>query len=289
MLTLAAPAKINLVLEVLAEREDGYHEIKSIIQTVSLFDTLTFEASDRMDVICSAAGLQTADNLVWKAADFLRETSGCSGGAAIELEKHIPWGAGLGGGSSDAAATLLGLNELWTLGLSLDQLIKVAARVGSDVPFFLYGGTCLIEGRGEKITPLPDMPTSWFVLLEPSLPRSTEKTKRLYGMLKPSDYSRGIYADSARDLILQGASIDKLVIYNVFDKVAIEAFPGLEYYRETFLGSGAGEVHLAGSGPVMFAGVKNEAEAKAIQAGLSGYKMDSYAVTGVKRKRHGQQ
>jgi 4-diphosphocytidyl-2-C-methyl-D-erythritol kinase len=162
VLRLKAYAKVNLVLEVLGRRADGYHEIASVMQTIGLYDVLTFEAAGEIEFSCSTPGLQEDNNLVGSAARALRQATGKKAGARIVLEKKIPRTAGLGGGSSDAAAALKGLNRLWGLGLTPEKLAEIAAGIGSDVPFFIYGGTCLVEGRGESITPLPDIKKAWF-------------------------------------------------------------------------------------------------------------------------------
>ena len=161
--TIETPAKVNLTLEVLGKRNDGYHEIASVMQAINLCDRLTFSIADDLSLITDTPGLDTKDNLVYRAASLLNDKTGVSAGAEIHLCKGIPVAAGLGGGSSDAAATLLGLNRLWGLHLARDELEELAAQLGSDVPFFLAGGAALAEGRGERITPLPSPPTSCLV------------------------------------------------------------------------------------------------------------------------------
>ena len=151
-----AYAKLNLTLEVLGKREDGYHDLASIIQTVDLWDELEFEGGDGVEFECSDESLNGTDNLVVKAAKVLHEAVGRNLGAKIVLRKRIPIAAGLGGGSADAAATLRGLNRLCGLGLSEDELVEIGAKVGSDVPFLVSGGTGLVGGRGETMEPLPD-------------------------------------------------------------------------------------------------------------------------------------
>lgn len=175
MLTVRAHAKINLVLEVMGKRSDGYHEIKSIIQAVSLFDVLSFEKSDQLEIGCNVPSLQSPDNLIVKAAEALREKTDYEGGARIRLEKIIPMDSGLGGGSSDGAAALAGLNKLWSLGLSQKELVEIAADIGSDVPFFIYSGTCRMEGRGDKITPLLDPAETWYLLVRPGIKSRPER------------------------------------------------------------------------------------------------------------------
>ncbi|GAI27125.1 unnamed protein product, partial [marine sediment metagenome] len=175
MLTGLAPAKINLVLEVLGKRDDGYHEIRSLVQTISLYDVLSFELAEGISLDCTEPSLQSPDNLAIQAARLLREVSGSEKGVKIGLEKRIPWGAGLGGGSSDAAAVLLALNKLWGLDLTTSGLVGLGAKLGSDVPFFIYKGTALVEGRGERVTPLSASLPGWFVLLLPPLPQMPGK------------------------------------------------------------------------------------------------------------------
>ncbi|TET37725.1 MAG: 4-(cytidine 5'-diphospho)-2-C-methyl-D-erythritol kinase [Planctomycetota bacterium] len=176
---LYTPAKINLCLEVLGKRDDGYHEIATVMQTVTWFDRMTVEAVDGPDMlsVCgpACAGVPDDDsNLVLKAADLLREKTGVKKGAKILLEKSIPHGSGLGGGSSNAAAALAILNRLWETGLPHSELVEIASGIGSDVPFFLSGGLALAEGRGEKITKLPQVSSSlYFVLITPPLHVST--------------------------------------------------------------------------------------------------------------------
>ena len=191
MLTLLAPAKVNLTLEVLAKRPDGYHELRSVVQTVGLCDKLRFEADDKIELHCATPGWVPEMSLVSKAISLLREATGCSTGAQVTLEKNIPWLAGLGGESSAAAAALTGLSRLWGLGLPHEELIVLAARLGSDVPFFLYGGTARLGGRGEMVTPLAPPAKTWLVLLLPPLPRSPGKTGRLYAALKPEHLTDG--------------------------------------------------------------------------------------------------
>ncbi len=172
MMTATAQAKINITLEVLKKRADGFHEIRSIVQTIDFCDKLRFQAGPRLDIKCNLPEWSASKSLVSKAVDLLRNTTGSRQGAVIEIEKRIPLSSGLGGDSSDAAAVLRGLNLLWNLKLSLRDLISLGAQLGSDVPLFLYGGTVLVEGRGEKVRPLRPMPHMTVVLLSPSYTQS---------------------------------------------------------------------------------------------------------------------
>ncbi len=285
MLTLKAYAKVNLVLEVLGRRGDGYHEIASIMQTIGVHDVLTFEAATEIEFSCAVQELQTNDNLVLKAVRALKEATREKAGARIALEKHIPHDAGLGGGSSDAAAALKGLNNLWELGLTSKKLAEIASVIGSDVPFFIYGGTCLAEGRGERITPLPDIKRAWFVLLKPDIDIPVNKTAALYGMLKPGHYSGGGLAAGAAELIKKGEK--ETGMYNIFDSLAAEAYNGLKRYRETLEKAGAREIHMAGSGPLLFSMFDSRQDALAVQVTLSLVNMDSILVPSVTRDETG--
>jgi 4-diphosphocytidyl-2-C-methyl-D-erythritol kinase len=250
MLTVYAPAKLNLVLEVLGKDND-YHLISSIVQSIDLCDVLNFELDREIRFDCDEASLKR-NNLVTRAASLLRESTKCGLGARIELRKSIPWGVGLGGGSSDAAATLLVLNELWGLGLRVSELVRLAFKLGSDVPFFIHKGTALVERKGEKVTPQPPLPATSFVLLVPPLPRVPDKTKQMYGNLCVADFTAGDFVQQALLSLRQGKRPDLDVMFNVFERVAFDFFPGLEKYWSTLEEAGAPGVYLAGSGPCLF-------------------------------------
>ncbi|HEX7365008.1 MAG TPA: 4-(cytidine 5'-diphospho)-2-C-methyl-D-erythritol kinase [Dehalococcoidia bacterium] len=279
MLKYLAPAKINLVLEVLGKRDDGYHEIRSLVQAISLCDTLTFELSDTVSLKCSQPSLEAPDNLVIKAAELLRQAGGHRKGARIKLEKRIPWGAGLGGGSSDAAAALLALNTLWGLKLTTPELINIAAKLGSDVPFFIYRGAAVVEGRGEKVNPVQVSARSWFVLLVPPLPKIPDKTRRLYAGLDKHHFTDGHYVEAALKCWSKNLPVAPDLLFNVFDTVAIETFTGLEDYRKRFEEAGAKNIQLAGSGPALFATVDSESRAKELQRRLRRQKLETHAVS----------
>jgi len=250
VLTVYAPAKINLILEVLGKNND-YHRISSIVQSIDLCDVLNFQPDEEICFECDEASLKR-DNLVTRAATLLKESTKYSMGARIELRKHIPWGVGLGGGSSDAATTLLALNELWGLGLPLSELVHLASELGSDVPFFIYRGTALVEGKGETVTPLPSLPSTCFVLLVPPLPKISGKTKQMYNNLDAAYFTEGQFVQKALSSLRQGRAINPGLMFNVFEKVAFDFFPGLDKYRKTLEEAGAPGVYLAGSGPCLF-------------------------------------
>ncbi len=252
--TVFAPAKVNLTLEVLGKREDGYHEIASVMQAISLFDTLTFSQSDHVRVATDVPELEGEDNLVYRAAELLRDTFGVSDGAEIRLSKEIPLAAGLGGGSSDAASTLLGLDRLWGLGLGQTKLKELAARLGSDVPFFVTGGTAQVGGRGERVSSLRQTPELWLVLAFPDL-RIDNKTATAYKSLSRTDHTEGLRTAEMVKQIEAGAAIRQDSFFNVFDRVATEIFPGIDRSRSILQEVSCKTVHLSGAGPTLFCSV----------------------------------
>jgi 4-diphosphocytidyl-2-C-methyl-D-erythritol kinase len=193
----------------------------------------------------------------------------------MRLSKAVPVAAGLGGGSSDAAAALRGLNQLWGLELPRQALEDTAACLGSDVPFFIHGGTALAEGRGERITPLPDIPPQELVIALPPLSLA-DKTRRMYSLLTPADYTDGSAAGRLVDAVRRGKPVADEQLFNVFDGPAFRTFPELERLRGALLAAGARSVHLAGSGPALFtpAGDANQRErlvGAALEAGATAF------------------
>jgi len=260
-LTVFAPAKVNLFLEVLRRRADGYHEIETVMHAVDLGDELEFARADRIELVCDAPQVPVGgDNLVVKAAQLLREAAQTKAGARIRLYKRIPIGAGLGGGSSDAAAALVGLNALWGLGMDRDQLAELAGRVGSDVPFFIYGGTALCRGRGEKVTPIQCPARLHFVLL---LPRVLVSTARVYENLtlrltippKPGTFNR---------LAVESGDISAIAaaLFNRLEETTFALYPELADWKaklapHPFLG-----MLMSGSGSCLYGLCKNAAQAQ---------------------------
>jgi len=281
MLTVYAPAKINLVLEVLGKHND-YHLISSIVQSIDLFDVLNFQPDEEICFECDEPSLKR-NNLVTQAATLLKESKKCSLGARIELRKHIPWGVGLGGGSSDAAATLLALNKLWELGLALPQLVQLASELGSDVPFFIYRGIALVEGRGEKITPLPSLPLTFFVLLVPPLLKIPGKTRRMYDNLSTAHYTRGQFVRRTLSSLKQGRLIDHCPMFNVFEEIAFAVVPGLDKYRKALEEAGVAKVYLTGSGPCLFALFSTEEEARKLFSRIKKQGLECYLASSLLR------
>ena len=274
MLTVYAPAKVNLVLEVLG-RDNDYHRISSIVQSIDLCDVLNFQLDKEIHFDCDEPSLKR-DNLVTRSASLLRESTKCDMGARIELRKSIPWGAGLGGGSSDAAASLLVLNELWGLKLPVSKLVRLAFELGSDVPFFIHKGTALVEGKGEKVRAQPPLPSTSFVLLVPPLPRVPGKTKQMYSSLRVADFTRGEFVEAALLSLRQGERPDPDVMFNVFERVAFDFFPGLDKYRRILEEAGAPRVYLAGSGPCLFALFSGREEAAKLFSRLKKQGLECY-------------
>jgi len=276
MLTAYAPAKVNLVLEVLG-RDNDYHRISSIVQSIDLCDVLNFELDKEISFDCDEPGLRR-DNLVTRAAVLLKHRTGCHVGARIELRKHIPWSSGLGGGSSDAAATLLALNELWGLDLPLSKLTRLAFELGSDVPFFIHKGTALVEGKGERVRRQPPLPSTSFVLLVPSFPRVPDKTKQMYSSLWVADYTAGEFVEAALLSLRRGERPDPGVMFNAFERVAFIFFPGLEKYRRILEEAGASRAYLAGSGPCLFAVFSGKEEAAELFSRLKKQRLECHLV-----------
>lgn len=282
MLMVLAPAKLNLTLDVLAKRRDGFHEIRSVIQTINLCDSLHFQLGQNMEFKSDTPNWLPEESLVSKAASLIRKATGYTKGAIIEVSKRIPLVSGLGGDSSDAAAILRGLNKLWGLGLSLKELLELASQLSSDVAFFLYGGTALVRGRGEMVTSLPPLPHMWVILMVPPVPKLPGKTKRLYDNLKSIHYTDGQITDRLVALLRGTEEVTLPKLFNVFEGVALDNFTGLREYRQQFLEAGAQEVHLAGSGPALFTLVKDKAQAEKIyfhlwQQGLESYLTNTLA------------
>jgi 4-diphosphocytidyl-2-C-methyl-D-erythritol kinase len=253
-----AYAKINLTLEVTGKRPDGYHELTSLLQTVSLADELSFEAVEDLSLDCDVPDLAGDDNLVLAAARLLGRKG------RFLLRKRIPAAAGLGGGSSDAALALRLLDAAHHLNLSHEQLTAAAAQLGSDVPFFLHGGTALVEGRGERVTPLPDLPAHWLVLLNPGVALSTP---RVFQELRLDEYARPPAEASAPR---EGTPVLPAFV-NTLEAPALRLEPAIAHCREQLHAAGASQVLLSGSGPTVFGLAAGEAEARRMAQQTGGW------------------
>lgn len=271
-----AYAKINLTLEILGRRSDGYHEVKTVLQTIDLADRLDVEPAVRLRVDCDDPSLNGDANLVWQAATLLAERAGIEPKAHIFIRKRIPVGSGLGGGSSDAAAALVALNQLWNTGLPLEELHSIAAELGSDVPFFLRGGTALAEGRGERVSTLPALAEMPVLLVCPD-ETFEDKTRRLYSQITPANYSDG---GVTRRLVqtMMGGQLEVSMLHNVFDNIAFQVFPGLSGIYQRVANLVASRPHLSGAGPSFFCLPSSEEEYRQVAEALQNCNASAYLV-----------
>ena len=278
MITLKAPAKINWFLKILHRRDDGFHEIQSLIQKISLYDRLTFDSAPEIE-LQSDSNIPLHNNLVYRAARLLQEKCNVSAGAAIHLEKKIPMGAGLGGGSSDAATTLLGLNRLWSLGLSDRELAVFAEELGSDVPFFLFGSLAFVEGRGEIISRRQAAAPVDLLLVKPAFEISTKwaytgfaENHRQYKRLLPAESVSPPDAELTKKVekvdnighfisTFEKVKLDRMGsnVFNDLESIAIENFPLIADVKKRLQEVGAQCSLMSGSGSTVF-GVFNSTE-----------------------------
>jgi 4-diphosphocytidyl-2-C-methyl-D-erythritol kinase len=263
-LVLRASAKVNLVLEVLGKRPDGYHELSTVMQAVDLFDRLTVEAAATITLETSEATLPTDDrNLVVRAAHLLREAAGIEAGARIVLDKRIPLAAGLGGGSSDAAATLLGLNRLWGLRWRRERLVELAVKLGMDVPFFLGRGRALGTSRGEVLSSLPGVGGYAMVLVNPGVGLSTQE---VYGRVPPgwraeSDGTKRMLDALKRRSVVRVAG----ALTNHLEHWVEPVMPVIGRMKAALLAAGALGAAMSGSGPTVFGLARSLDQARQIQ------------------------
>lgn len=262
-LVLSAAAKVNLTLEVLGRRNDGYHEIVTVMQAVDLSDRLVLEDAEVLELRTAASDVPTdGTNLALKAAATLRERAGTSRGARITLEKKIPVAAGLGGGSADAAATLIGLNRLWGLRWSTAQLAEVAVTLGMDVPFFLRGGAALGTGRGEQLEPLASCALA-LVLVNP---RGAASTAEIYSGVLPSMYSDGGRARTmAAALRSRQPSRVAGARGNTLERVATSRYQDVAQIEAALLAAGALGAAMSGSGLTVFGVARSYDHARQIR------------------------
>ncbi len=259
-----APAKINWTLEVLGRRDDGYHEIRSVMQTIDLFDEVSAERTSKPSYEAMDGTPLVEDDLVVRAAAAFEERVGRRLPVTVRLEKRIPVASGLGGGSSDAAAVLRLVNEVYSLGLTSEDLAAVGARVGSDVPFFVHGGTALVEGGGEQVRPLPDAAERWRLVGVPAV-SVPDKTGRMYESLKSEDFTDGRWANRAIVKLRTRAGPTTADRYNVFQVRAYVMFQEpLMKLGEALLYAGAKTFDVAGSGPAIWASVDSRDEAESL-------------------------
>ncbi|KGE19953.1 4-(cytidine 5'-diphospho)-2-C-methyl-D-erythritol kinase [Paenibacillus wynnii] len=274
-----APAKINLMLDVLHKRPDGFHEVEMIMTMVDLADRLELSEMPRDSIIISSqAGYIPLDekNLAFQAARLIKDRYDVKSGVHIHLDKRIPVAAGLAGGSSDAAATLRGLNRLWGLGIPTQELLSLGAELGSDVPFCITGGTALATGRGEKLTPIGSPPQCWVVLAKPPINVSTAE---VYGRFRSNNI--GVHPSSLlmRKAIEEGDFQDVCdKLGNVLEEVTLKLHPEVQQLKEAMIKLGADGVLMSGSGPTVFGLVSKQSKVARIYNGLRGFCKEVYAV-----------
>jgi 4-diphosphocytidyl-2-C-methyl-D-erythritol kinase len=261
-ITVKAYAKINLGLDVLRRREDGYHEVRMIMQSLDLHDTITIRrtASEGIAVRTNLSFLPNdRGNLVYKAAALFLDAVSARDGLDITLKKRIPVAAGLAGGSSDAAATLKALNGLYRTGLSLEALMKLGVKIGADVPYCILLGTALSEGIGEILTPLPPVPDCFILLVKPDISVST---KYVYENLRLSDQVTHPDIPAMRDALEEG-DLKALTrnMDNILQTVTIRDYPIITEIKEKMSGLNAMAALMSGSGPTVFGIYEDETAA----------------------------
>jgi 4-diphosphocytidyl-2-C-methyl-D-erythritol kinase len=247
-LTLQAPAKVNYRLEVIRRRPDGYHDLRMVMQRVNLCDTITITLTETPDisVTCGKKGVPDGPgNIAWKAARAMLDLADHGTGAIIDITKNIPVAAGLGGGSSDAATVLMGMNELLGLVLSEQRLMEIGVTLGADVPFFIFQKTALAEGIGEKLTPMPAMPAAWVLLVNPGVHVSTAWVYRSLQLTNRASL------DKLPELYRNVEDICS-IFSNDLEAVTIPAFPVIAEIKGIMLREGAAGAMMSGSGPTVF-------------------------------------
>ena len=278
MLYVKAPAKINLTLDVLYKRPDGYHEVEMIMTTVDLADRVGLKKRhDGQIQIHSSSNFVPDDGrtLAYQAAQLLQDTYDVQDGVSITIDKQIPVAAGLAGGSSDAAATLKGLNTLWNLNLTVDELAELGAKIGSDVSFCVYGGTAIARGRGEKIEHIAAPPACWVVLAKPSIGVSTATA---YGNLNLDEVEHPNTKQMKEAIEAKDYAQVCATVSNVLESVTLKLHPEVSIIKEQMTRFGADAVLMSGSGPTVFGLVQNKARVSRIVNGLRGFCDEVYAV-----------
>lgn len=287
MLCLKARAKINWTLDILGRRADGYHQMDMLMQSVRLADTLWLEESDRLTLEDAGQGFRTEtgdgeacaapvpfdeNNLVVKAARALQKAAGIQKGARMRLRKEIPSGAGMGGGSADAAAALIGLNRLWKLGFSTEELERIGLTVGADVPFLVRGGLCRAEGIGEKLTSLTPAPQGWLVLWQPCGGLSTGEIFSAFDHTPPEKLAHPQTLRAQQALLTGDWAALAASMKNVLEGVSVEKRPELNRALRRLEALGALRAMMTGSGSVVYGLFDSQEKAKAALVGLDNEK-----------------
>ena len=267
-LVLPSPAKLNLFLHITGQRSDGYHNLQTVFQFINLCDELSFEISDSPDISLSPtlADVPDTDNLIYRSAKLLQQSSQCDFGTRISLKKNIPMGGGLGGGSSNAATTLLALNHLWQTDLNTHELIKLGIQLGADVPIFIAGHSAWAEGIGEKLTPM-EPPENWYLLLQPNCHVDTGK------VFKHKDLTRNSPPITIAAFLAEGGHNDcENLVRSLYPEVD-NALKLLNKY---------GNARMTGTGACVYSSFITEAEAQSVQAEIAKVeRIKSFVVKGV--------
>jgi 4-diphosphocytidyl-2-C-methyl-D-erythritol kinase len=284
-LTIKTPAKINWFLSILSQRDDGFHTIASLMQCVSLYDTIVFRPAPELDIV-SDLTISVQDNLVYKAASLLKRYALYGKGAAIRLKKMIPVGAGLGGGSSDAACTLTGLNRLWGLGLSMRELSSLASQIGSDVPFFLNGTVAFVEGTGERVTPFTIRSSVVLLLVKPPQSVSTSWAYSAFDRRRIQENPSGFCLNPKPDKLTKKAVDIKLfcqalerkdlnalgsLVMNDLEEAVTERYPVVSEIKHRLKKTGAAVSSMSGSGSAVFGIFTNREKARNAARAMSPY------------------
>lgn len=264
-ISINAMAKINLGLDVLRRRENGYHDVKMIMQTVNIYDTLDFVKLQDSKIVVKTDTMELPtdeNNLIYKAAKLLFDKCGVKEGVEITLTKRIPIAAGMAGGSTDAAAALVGINTLFDLNLSMDDLKEIGVKIGADVPYCIEGGTALSEGIGEILTKLPDAPDCFVVVAKPEISVST---KYVYENLHANELKKHPDIDGMVEAIKEG-NLDGVCkrMENVLETVTETKYPVISELKQMLKEAGAENSLMSGSGPTVFAIFKEEELAKKV-------------------------
>lgn len=266
VIKVLARAKVNLTLDVLEKRTDGYHEVEMVMQSVELHDSLEFSPADK-DITITVEGIDLspgADNLVYRAAELMRLRGCVRSGVKVLLKKNIPVAAGLGGGSADAAATLKALNEMWGIGLPMSELLFLGEQLGSDVPFCLVGGTALARGKGEQVLRLPPCPPLGLVLVKPPFSVSTGSVYQAFRFeqtVETPDNRAMVEAIRANDVSgIAGC------LANALESVTTRMHPEITRIKEKLIEAGASGALMSGSGPTVFGLTPDLASARSVAA-----------------------
>lgn len=273
-MTIKSYAKINLTLDLVGKREDGYHLLRSVMQKVSLCDMISMHRQKTgIKITCNKPYIPTDErNIVYKVAKAFFDSTGVQGGVYVNLRKHTPCGAGLGGGSSNGAAVLDGLCKLYNVTMTADEKAKLTANIGADIPFFFYSGTSLIEGIGEKVTPLAPLPDCRIVIVKPS---KSISTPTVFGHPKTAQN----FGSNATDKVIGAIQRDDLAgvcenVFNALEPASLEICADIQNIKDELISNGAMCAMMSGSGSAVFGIFENHAKARAAKdALLQNYKL----------------